>query len=164
MKDEHDRDRGGVLAQLLSVLETIADAETDGPQRRAGHVDTGRTQIEYEYSVSVGLGPGDDEPRQTDTRGANTPRGGRDIDDSPAIETRALEDGGSLVVADLSGVTETTPTVAVDDETGAVTLCDGDDELASVSFEDTDLKVSDVRLNNRVMVVRLETTAGDTDE
>jgi hypothetical protein len=162
--DDSRDSRRTLRDHLLSFLETVADADAHGTQRREGTVDRGRSTIAYEYAVTVGLPSPEEHGTEGDatnrTTGADT-----DVVDVSAhgsterrIETRHHGDGVYTLVAALPD-TAATAVEAVVNETGAELqlLMDGA-VVERISVDPQDTTITDAAVTNGILTVRLRQT------
>ncbi|MEZ3164923.1 gas vesicle protein GvpH [Halorubrum sp. RMP-47] len=163
-----DRSEGGTgaIARLVRLLRTLADADTDGTQRRTGHVSTDRTRVDYEYSVSVGLdvldgddGVFSDEGKPT----ADNVDRATDTTPSRSVEVRDVSETERVVIADLPRVSDTEFDVTFDAEAGELTIWRGQTQIRQVPIEHPSMKVTDVSFNNHILRVELR-DEGTTDD
>jgi HSP20 family molecular chaperone IbpA len=155
-----DRSEGGTgaIARLVRLLQTFADADTDGTQRRTGHISTDRTQVDYEYSVSVGLEALDGSDRAFSNGGkAAADNGDETVDTapSPSVEVRDVSETERVVIADLPGVSDAEFDVTFDAEAGKLTIWREQTQLTQVPIEHPSLEVVDVSFNNQILRVKL---------
>ncbi|EMA04404.1 gas-vesicle operon protein gvpH [Haloferax mediterranei ATCC 33500] len=152
-----------MLDQLRAILETLAEIEEDGHRQGHGRIDRGNAQIDYDYEVSFGLGPRSrrgkpsDEPRVEAPRTEGTdsqPEGEKSIH----IETRETDDGERVVIADLPGVADDELDVTLDADESALELRTDEGIVGRVPLDQPDVEITDVRLRNQVLEIRLTRT------
>lgn len=156
--DDRSERGTGAIARLVHLLQTLADADTDGTQRRTGHVSTDRTRVDYEYSVSVGLDALDGSNGAfSDERKAAAGNADETVDTapSPSVEVRDVSETERIVIADLPGVSETEFDVTFDAEAGELTIWREQTQLTQVPIEHPSLEVVDVSFNNQILRVKL---------
>lgn len=167
--DDQSSQPSGLLDQLRSLVEALADIEEEGGHRHeSGRIDRGNARIDYDYDVSIGLGRADrsshDEEPSSDRFRSDQRSGQRGMtEDSIHVETREGTSGDELVVvADLPGVTDDDVDVALDTDEQALTLRVDDDVVERVVLDRPDVAISDMSLRNQVLEIRLARTS-DTD-
>lgn len=58
--DDQSSQLSGLLDQLHTLVEVLADIEEEGGHRHeSGRIDRGNARIDYDYDVSIGLGRAD---------------------------------------------------------------------------------------------------------
>lgn len=152
----------GLLAQLRAIVETLAEIEANegGLRRESGHIDRGRTRIDYDYEVSIGLGDDTHTASSRDrpvSEGARTGPTGSQQGDGEAIHiaTRAVDDDESVVIADLPGVADAELEVVLDTDGPALELWADEELVGRVGLDRPDVTITDVTLNNQILEIRL---------
>lgn len=153
----------GLLDQLRTLLETLAeiDEEETGHRRGSGQIDRGTGRIDYNYDVSIGLGQRD----QSSTTRSSPPRSHserrsrhqRTTEDLVHIETREGPNGDELVViADLPDVAdEDDVDVDLDADEPALVLRVNENEMRRIPIDQAEMTITDLSINNQVLEIRV---------
>jgi len=163
-RDDAQDSRGTLRDHLVSFLETVADAEAHGTQRREGSIDGERSTVSYEYAVSVGL-PSPEE-QSTEREGADHPTGAdTDVvgastrgDADQRIETRHHGDGVYTLVADLPDAATATIEAVVDETGSELRLVVDGAVVERISVDPGDTTITDAAVTNGILTVRLQQT------
>ena len=164
----------GLLDQLRSLLEALAeiDSEEAGHRRRSGQIDRGSRRIEYEYTVSIGLGRSDhsrntgSSPSQSDSEHRSSSR--KRVEDSVAIETRdGASDDEIVLIADLPGVADDDNVdVGINADEQVLILRVNGTEVERVPLAQSEMKITQRTVNNQVREVHAshasEASRGET--
>jgi HSP20 family molecular chaperone IbpA len=166
----------GLLDQLRTLLETLAEIEEEeaGHRRGSGQIDRGTSRIDYNYDVSIGLGQRD---QSSDTRSSphrshseRRSRHQRATEDSAPIETReGTSDDELIVIADLPGVAdEDDVDVDLDTDEPALILRISENEVKRIPLDQSEMTITDITINNQVLEIRVSRTSdsnrGTTNE
>jgi len=153
----------GLLDQLRTLLETLAeiDEEEAGRRRGSGQIDHETSRIDYNYDVSIGLGQRGQSPDTgSSPRRPHSERQShhqRATEDSVSIETReGTSDDELVVIADLPGVADDDD-VAVDLDTdeSALILRINENEVKRIPLDQSDMTIIDMTVNNQVLEIRV---------
>lgn len=152
----------GLLDQLHTLLETLAEIEEEeaGHRRGSGQIDRGTRRIDYNYDVSIGLGKSDQSP-DTDSslhRSHSEKRSDhqRATENSVPIETReGTSDDELVVIADLPGVADDDDVdVDLDTDEPALILRIKN-EVKRIPLDQSDMTITDMTINNQVLEIRV---------
>lgn len=162
--DDERNETSGILDQLRTVVEALADIEEEegGHRRNSGHIDRRHARVDYEYDVSIGLGkrlPRPDEAGEARSSAVNS----REFT-VPAEITDVEGSDERIVVADVGAVTEDEVDVSLDRDRQTLEISANDDIVTRIGLDRTDLTVTDVSLNNQVLQIRLQPrSTGESD-
>lgn len=161
--DSIQSSRSSLRDRIVSSLQTVAEAETHGPQRRTGSIGRGRSTLSYDYTVSVGLTSTEEPTTGAETaEDSPTPTNSADTSTRSAsnqrIETRRYEDGSCALVVDLPDTTESTISAVVDDEGSAIRLLIDGEVADRISVDPEDTNITDATVANGTLTVRLSQT------
>lgn len=150
-----------LVDQLRTLLETLAEIETEeaGNRRGSGQIDRGTSRVDYNYNVSIGLGQSDQSrdtglsPHQLHSKRQSPQQ--RATEDSVPIEIREGPSGNELIViADLLGVTDDDNVdVDLDTDESALILRINENEVERITIDQSELTITDVTINNQVLKI-----------
>jgi HSP20 family molecular chaperone IbpA len=153
----------GLLDQLRTLLETLAeiDEEEAGRRRGSGQIDRGTSRIDYNYDVSIGLGRSDQAPGTSSSphrsHSEQRSRHQRATEDSVPIETReGTSDDELIVIADLPGVADDDDVdVDLDTDEPVLILRINENEVKRIPLDQSDMTITDMTINNQVLEIRV---------
>lgn len=166
--DEHDNSstqRKGLLGQLRTLFETLAEIEKEdeGHRSGSGQIDRGPTRVDYNYDVSIGLGRS---TRLPDTEAASRYPEWRlnnqqATDDSVPVEVReGANEDELIIIADLPGVVDADDVETdVEPNEPALSLRVNENEWKRIPLDESNLTITDTTINNQVLEIRLSHAA-----
>lgn len=137
------------LDRLLELLERLTSQGFD--ERREPRFDDPSVDVSISIGTIDDLVGGRDRPLDRPDRTSPKPELGGDA----RIDIREIEDG-VLVVADVPAVDEETASATIDEETGTLRIAVDGRTVGSVPLDGEGMTIDDVKINNRILEVRLE--------